>query len=73
MTSYVYKVVCDVCGREFKSYELRKRWDGFMVCKDDFEQRNILDFYQVKDDTHQLPWTRPNDGDYLTLLLPMST
>lgn len=59
--SYVHNVICDVCGRKFKSYELEKRWDGYMVCAKDWEQRNILDFYRVRNDVHQLDWTRSDD------------
>jgi hypothetical protein len=34
-----------------------------MVCKADWEPRNILDFYQPANDSHKLPYTRPdNDG-----------
>jgi len=32
-----WNVICDVCGFEFKSAVMRKRWDGLVVCKDDFE------------------------------------
>lgn len=32
-----YNVICDVCGFEFKSDQVQKRWDGLLVCKQDFE------------------------------------
>lgn len=61
--SYVYNVICDVCGFQYKSNELKKRWDGYMVCEADWEPRNILDFYVPANDSHKLPYTRPdNDG-----------
>lgn len=56
--SYVYNAICDVCGWQFKSTELRQRWDGYMVCDKDWETRNILDFYRPRNDNHKLPWTR---------------
>ncbi len=59
---YSYNAVCDSCGFVFKASQLIKRWDGYMVCKDDWEPRNILDFYRPLNDHHQLPFTRP-DGD----------
>jgi len=37
-----------------------------MVCKDDYETRNIADFYQTPDDSHKLPWTRPDAGNIET-------
>lgn len=60
--SYIYNGICDVCGFKKKSYELFKRWDGFMVCKEDWETRNIADFYDTPNDTHLLPFTRPDTG-----------
>lgn len=63
--SYNYNAVCDICGFEFKADKLQKRWDGYMVCKEDWEPRNILDFYRTRDDNHKLPWVRPEDGEDL--------
>ncbi len=59
-----YNAICDVCGFAYKSYQLQKRWDGFMVCKEDWEPRNVLDFpEQVKEETPALPWTRPESPE----------
>ena len=35
-----WKVVCDVCGFWYTSGEVKKRWDGLIVCKKDFETRH---------------------------------
>lgn len=59
--SWSYNVLCDVCGFKKKASEVRKRWDGFMVCHKDWETRHPMDFYTTKNDTHQLPFVRPND------------
>lgn len=56
--SYEYNVICDVCGFKYKASELKQRWDGPMVCKDDWEPRNILDFYRTRNDVHKLPFVR---------------
>jgi hypothetical protein len=64
--SYEYNAICDICGFKKKSYELQKRWDGYWVCKEDWEPRHILDFYRTKNDTHQLPFTRPDSQVELT-------
>jgi hypothetical protein len=53
-----YNGICDICGFKKKNYELRKRWDGYWVCNEDWESRHILDFYRTKNDTHTLPITR---------------
>lgn len=58
-----YNVLCDVCGFKMKASEVRRRWDGAIVCKEDWEQRHPLDFYTTRNDVHKLPFTRPdNDG-----------
>jgi hypothetical protein len=56
-----YNAYCDVCGFKKKNTELFQRWDGFMVCKEDWEPRHILDFYRVKERDNTPPWTRPTD------------
>ena len=60
--SYNYNAICDVCGFQYKASEMRKRWDGLIVCAADYETRHPLDFYRVRNDHHKLPWTRPEQG-----------
>lgn len=59
--SFGYNALCDVCGFKFKASMLRKRWDGYMVCRNDYEVRHSMDFYTTRNDVHLLPWTR-TDG-----------
>ena len=54
--------ICDSCGRKFKASQLRKRWDGFMVCSEDWEARHPQDFLKSKPDNQTVPWTRPQSG-----------
>lgn len=50
--------VCDVCGFEFLSGKLKKRWDGLMVDDACFETRHPQEFVRsVKEST--IPWSRP--------------
>lgn len=56
--SYQYNVVCDVCNFVYKNHELRKRWDGLMVCKYDWEPRHPMDFFKPRNDTHVLPYVK---------------
>lgn len=35
-----WKVTCHVCGMWYPSSEIRKRWDGLLVCDKDFETRH---------------------------------
>ncbi len=57
-----WNAVCDSCGFQFKASQLRKRWDGFMVCKDDWEARHPLDFIKTPRERISTPWARPTDG-----------
>ncbi len=59
--SYNYNVTCDVCGFKMKANEARVRWDGLLVCPEDFEHRHHLDYFMPKNDVHVLPWTRPDN------------
>ena len=43
-------VVCDVCGFDYRSSDMRKRWDGLVVCKEDFELRHPQDFVRARQD-----------------------
>ena len=62
MSEYSYNAICDSCGFKRKASDLRKRWDGVMVCADTcWEPRNILDFYKTRNDQHVLPFTRSDD------------
>jgi hypothetical protein len=58
-----WNCVCALCGREFKSDEVIKRWDGLYVCKNDYEPRHILDFARVPQAYPPVPFTAPEPTD----------
>jgi hypothetical protein len=59
-----WRAVCDVCGFEFYNTELKKRWDNLMVCSKDWEPRHPMDLIKVKkEESQNLPWTRPEPAD----------
>jgi len=59
-----WNALCDVCGFKFKASDLRERWDGMMVCEDDFEQRHPSDFYNPPlEDDDDTPWIRPDTAE----------
>lgn len=60
-----WKAICDVCGFEYNSDELKKRWDGLMVCNQDWELRHPQDFVRGVPDDPTPPWTRPEPPDDL--------
>ena len=62
-----WNAICDVCGFKFKASQLLKRWDGLMVCMDDFETRHPQDFIRPIKERNSVPWTRPRpEGDTIT-------
>lgn len=54
-----WNVVCDVCSKKIKSHDARQRWDGFIVCKEDFEYRHPQDFVKAQTDKITVPFIRP--------------
>jgi hypothetical protein len=54
-----WNAICDGCGKKFKSSELRRRWDGFMVCDKEWEPRHPQDFVRGVRDGEAIPWSRP--------------
>ncbi len=58
-----WNALCDVCGHKFKSHELKKRWDGLMVCDADFEHDHPQKFLRVREDKIAVPWARPRPAD----------
>lgn len=64
--SGTWNVVCDVCGFEFKSDEVKERWDGAIVCKKDFESRHSSDLLRVRPENPSVPWVSPEPEDTFT-------
>ena len=54
-----WRVICDVCGFEFPSDKLMKRWDGLMVCDKDFEHDHPQKFIRVRPETCVPTYVRP--------------
>lgn len=63
-----WNAICDSCGKKLKASELTKRWDGLMVCKDDYEPRHQQDFLRARKDKISVPWTRPVQDTFLPIL-----
>jgi hypothetical protein len=66
-----WNAICDVCGFKFKASELKRRWDGFMVCDKDFEQRHPQDLIRLKPDRQATPWARPVPEDQFVTVAPV--
>jgi hypothetical protein len=53
-----WNVICDVCGFRLKSTDVRKRWDGLMVCHVDYETDHPQKYLRVREDKQAVPFTR---------------
>jgi hypothetical protein len=61
--SGTWNVICDVCGQKYKATEVRKRWDGLLVCSEDFETDHPQKFIRVEADGQSVPDPRPRPID----------
>lgn len=43
-------VECQVCGFEYRASEMKERWDGIIVCREDYEMRHPQDFVRAQED-----------------------
>lgn len=57
-----WNALCDVCGFKFKSCDLKKRWDGYMVCKEDWEPKHPSLMYKAPKSEAGIPWSRSDDS-----------
>jgi hypothetical protein len=60
-----HNIICDVCGQKFKFHQVKKRWDGLVVCKDDFENDHPQKYIRVRESGLAVPVIRerPQDVD----------
>jgi len=67
-TSGGFNVICDVCSKKIKASDAKQRWDGLVVCPDDFEHRHPQDYVKAKVDKITVPFTRPRPVDAFRLI-----
>jgi hypothetical protein len=56
-------VICDVCAKQIYASESRKRWDGLIVCPDDYEFRHPQDLIRHRVEDISVPFSRPEPTD----------
>ncbi len=54
-----HNAICDVCGFEYKASVLKKRWDGAIVCRKDFELRHPQDLIKPRSERQNVKYARP--------------
>ena len=53
------KACCEVCGFDMHQSDLRKRWDGAMVCSADWELRHPQDSLKARPERNNVKDARP--------------
>ena len=64
MKRYSYKpgewnVLCAVCGFRFPASKIRTRWDGVLVCPEDYETRHPQDLIRIPQEDTSIPYSNP--------------
>ena len=50
-------VSCQVCSKQINASESKKRWDGLIVCPEDFECRHPQDLIKVRHERLSVPFS----------------
>lgn len=58
-----WNAICSVCGYKRKASEMKLRWDGVRVCREDWEIRQPQDFVRGVPDEQPTAWTQPESPD----------
>lgn len=58
-----HNIICDVCGVRFKFGDVRKRWDGLIVCHKDYEQDHPQKYLRVRETGQAVPIIRDEPVD----------
>ena len=56
-------VACEVCGLNVLSSGAKRRWDGVIVCPEDWEARHPQDFVRARKDRQRPNLARPEPTD----------
>ena len=62
-------VICDVCSKQTRASAIRKRWDGLLVCPDDFEHRHPQELIRHRVEDISVPFSRPEPTDQFATVL----
>lgn len=57
--------ICDECGFKYRRSELRKRWDGLLVCRKDWEPRHPQELVHSVRERSRVRGARPETFHYL--------
>lgn len=68
-----WKVACHVCGMWHPSSEIKKRWDGLLVCEKDWETRHPQTLIKVRGETAVPSFVSKDPTDSFTLVCDINT
>lgn len=54
-----WNVVCYQCGFKRKASMMEKNWQGYYVCPEHNEPRQVQDFVRAIPDNQNVPWSQP--------------
>lgn len=58
-----WNCICDVCGKRYKIGQMRKRWDGLLVCDQDYELDHPQKYLRVYETGQAVPIIRNEPED----------
>lgn len=61
-----WNAYCARCGGKFKASQLRKQWQGYYVCPDDWEPRQPQDFVRSIRERPEVPWAQDPADIFIT-------
>ena len=64
-------MICDECGLQYRRSQMLERWDGFLVCKKDWEPRHPQEFVRGRVDKIAVKNPRPEQVDMSVTCLEM--
>lgn len=68
-----WKVACHVCGMWFPSGEIKKRWDGLLVCHKDWETRHPQTLIKVREEKAVPAFVSRDPTDNFTLVCDINS
>ena len=63
-----WNVMCYECGRKRKASTMVRNWQGYMLCPEHNEERNVQDFVRNVPDIQTPPWVQPVPSDTFVAL-----
>lgn len=65
-----WNAVCFQCGRKRKAHTMVKNWQGYWVCREHNEPRQVQDFVRNVPDVVTAPWAQPPADVFAPLCSP---